>query len=1101
MQATSPERNPERNFVRYRDHGDLPALAAVFDELAGHLLLVAGHLVRDGALAEDLVQTTFVEAMRSAHRYDAERALLPWLVRILTHHAKKLRRQRSRPDDPRPTQRSAHGSAAEHVVDREVITAVERALAELPVPYRQALTLRLVHDLSPTAIAHALGCPPNTVKTRLKRGLALLRQHLPTGIATTVALTLASGRGLAAVRADVMLQAGSATLRAAKATAWGAPPVGVLSLGVLFMNQFMLRVGLAALVLLLGWFAFDAFWPRTIHPAAATHDGATVVATIETVPAADEGARRSAVAAAPTSSLPKATFHGRCIDADTGRPIAGVAAAAWWIRPGTARLVCEDDLAEALDQGLTDDEGRFHLACELAEQLLIRVRVGREGLLQRLGGFGPFQSAQDVDCGLLSMHTGVRVTTRVVDQRGQPVAGVVFSATSLTFRAKGDEPLSERAGFGVRSLADGTVPWTSALVPGRYKVWWYEASIPPQRAFAEMIIPAGITSLANELVWPVEDERQAIRGLVTDEGGRAVDGLELYVEGAGTRGHGRCGWDGHFVIPRIGPYDDALRGPVVISIQNALPGYELVEDAPCAWGSQDVRVVVRTAQTLTVRAIDARTMQPLRKFAINCAAQPPEYETPVVIQPRTTRLADGSVQLCLARMPHLVQVLPEDPGLAPGDIVHWEPGTSDELAVVLKPAKTIEIVLTTEQGEPVAGSEVWTMQPMEGGTGAPQAAMHDVSLPRPFEWGFVPVQSWMLQGYGIDDTPLEHGTSDAAGRVRLRAPTDMPVVIAARGPGHVPRTVVTTPDERIDLRVQRGTAVKFELSPPELVPLFLPSARDQQYAANRETGGLRQRTVLAATRAAHEQDPEHRQGTVSKNMAGSSCTCDGLVPGTYDLNLYGRLRSGVHDITLFDALATVTLQPGEVRTVPVDLRRWATGHVRGQVLVNGSPWAFGVGTFERGAMTNVEVHTDADGRFEADMVCGECRFHLRSLGDHSTFWCAPERCTVVAGTTTQLVFDVRRVAARVCIVDAKDQPAAGLHVGMACATESRDTRAWTTDANGWIAIDPAPLSSFDLVVTAADEPTDTAPKLTLGPLHVPPTGTAAEFRLRLPASR
>ncbi|HEX5052295.1 MAG TPA: sigma-70 family RNA polymerase sigma factor, partial [Planctomycetota bacterium] len=132
--------------MRYRDHGDLPALAAVFDAFAGHLLLVAGHVVRDGALAEDLVQTTFVEAMRSAHRYDADRPLLPWLVRILTHHAKKLRRQRNRPDDPRPVRRSAYGSAAEPILDREVTTAVERALAALPVSYRQVLTLRLVHD-------------------------------------------------------------------------------------------------------------------------------------------------------------------------------------------------------------------------------------------------------------------------------------------------------------------------------------------------------------------------------------------------------------------------------------------------------------------------------------------------------------------------------------------------------------------------------------------------------------------------------------------------------------------------------------------------------------------------------------------------------------------------------------------------------------------------------------------------------------------------------------------------------------------------------------------------------------------------------------------
>src|ERR1043166_7498204 len=91
----------EQDFLRFRDRGDLNALAAVFDALAPQLLLVASHLVRDGALAEDLLQTTFVEAMRSASRYDARRPLLPWLSRILTNHARKLQKVRRRVPDPR----------------------------------------------------------------------------------------------------------------------------------------------------------------------------------------------------------------------------------------------------------------------------------------------------------------------------------------------------------------------------------------------------------------------------------------------------------------------------------------------------------------------------------------------------------------------------------------------------------------------------------------------------------------------------------------------------------------------------------------------------------------------------------------------------------------------------------------------------------------------------------------------------------------------------------------------------------------------------------------------------------------------------------------
>ena len=47
-------------FLEYRNTGDPEALARVFDRVAPKLLLVAAHLSRDHAIAEDLVQTTFV---------------------------------------------------------------------------------------------------------------------------------------------------------------------------------------------------------------------------------------------------------------------------------------------------------------------------------------------------------------------------------------------------------------------------------------------------------------------------------------------------------------------------------------------------------------------------------------------------------------------------------------------------------------------------------------------------------------------------------------------------------------------------------------------------------------------------------------------------------------------------------------------------------------------------------------------------------------------------------------------------------------------------------------------------------------------------------
>ena len=58
----------DRNFLAYQETASPRYLARVFDLVAGELLLLASHLSRDPHTAEDLVQTTFLEAIKSAQR-------------------------------------------------------------------------------------------------------------------------------------------------------------------------------------------------------------------------------------------------------------------------------------------------------------------------------------------------------------------------------------------------------------------------------------------------------------------------------------------------------------------------------------------------------------------------------------------------------------------------------------------------------------------------------------------------------------------------------------------------------------------------------------------------------------------------------------------------------------------------------------------------------------------------------------------------------------------------------------------------------------------------------------------------------------------------
>ncbi|MGB3970279.1 MAG: sigma-70 family RNA polymerase sigma factor, partial [Planctomycetota bacterium] len=173
---------PEALFARYRSTGDVQALAAVFDLLAPELLLVAAHLARGGA-AEDLVQATFLDAMRHADRWDPTRPLAPWLVGMLGNHLRELRRQQQRVPDAARLESRVQAPPDAVAEANESLAAVHAAVERLPRHYRQVMSLRLVHGLELQQIAHSLGVPLGTVKVRLHRGTALLRRALPAGLA------------------------------------------------------------------------------------------------------------------------------------------------------------------------------------------------------------------------------------------------------------------------------------------------------------------------------------------------------------------------------------------------------------------------------------------------------------------------------------------------------------------------------------------------------------------------------------------------------------------------------------------------------------------------------------------------------------------------------------------------------------------------------------------------------------------------------------------------------------------------------------------------------------------------------------------------------
>jgi RNA polymerase sigma factor (sigma-70 family) len=136
--------------------------------------------------AEDVVAETFLLAFRQRDRYDlAHASALPWLYGIATNLTGRYRRDEIRSYNA--VARAGADPVTEPFTDRvdAAVTAsaahraLAAALAALAPRYRDPLLLVAWGDLSYEETALALGVPVGTVRSRLHRARARLRQQLP----------------------------------------------------------------------------------------------------------------------------------------------------------------------------------------------------------------------------------------------------------------------------------------------------------------------------------------------------------------------------------------------------------------------------------------------------------------------------------------------------------------------------------------------------------------------------------------------------------------------------------------------------------------------------------------------------------------------------------------------------------------------------------------------------------------------------------------------------------------------------------------------------------------------------------------------------------
>ena len=218
MPAVPPtDRVPDDELLTQAAGGDAQAFAELFRRRHSDVFRFALHITGSVATAEDVVQDVFMVVVRDGARYEAGRATVAaWLCGIARNLVRqRLERDRrltsvdfaddgepSRVDDGSPDPLSG-------MLRAERIETLRRAVQALPLPYREAVVLCDLQEMSYEEAAAAVGCPVGTVRSRLHRARTLLAARLAVSALAPAASECGARAGTPALDAGWVEQAGA----------------------------------------------------------------------------------------------------------------------------------------------------------------------------------------------------------------------------------------------------------------------------------------------------------------------------------------------------------------------------------------------------------------------------------------------------------------------------------------------------------------------------------------------------------------------------------------------------------------------------------------------------------------------------------------------------------------------------------------------------------------------------------------------------------------------------------------------------------------------------------------------------------------------------
>jgi RNA polymerase sigma-70 factor (ECF subfamily) len=189
-------RAEEQELVRELQTGSEQAFALLIAQYSQPIYSLIARSLRDPSEAADVTQEVFVKVFRSIRGFHGDASLRTWMYRIALHETSnqqrwwnRHKRQELAIDAPiqneegectcmAETLATGEASPFEQAVRAETRERVEAALRLLPAPYREVVVLREIEGFGYEEIAEILNVNLGTVKSRLTRGRAALRECL-----------------------------------------------------------------------------------------------------------------------------------------------------------------------------------------------------------------------------------------------------------------------------------------------------------------------------------------------------------------------------------------------------------------------------------------------------------------------------------------------------------------------------------------------------------------------------------------------------------------------------------------------------------------------------------------------------------------------------------------------------------------------------------------------------------------------------------------------------------------------------------------------------------------------------------------------------------